>query len=745
MKRANLWRRCTAALVVLCMSISLCVPVLAESGTVPEPEPHVYDVGRGSIRVDGTQVTQNGVIYEDDAPIITGESSSTTLTVLAYSGTTRVTLRNLHITNTNSGGGGAVKIEGGTNCTVELVLEGTNVLKSENGDGAGILHNRDTGAACLLVLDGTGSLEATGVGRGAGIGAATRGYAGGSVTINGGTITVVGGDKAAGIGGADGVSSSPILINDGHVTVVGGLNRAALGSGREYDRGYSNCCIYGGEVTLIRRGGNGRWIDGLETGALAGNVTLKTRTDSGDVEENSVSGQYYGLNIRRRYGTTPVTSNNVGTVLRGYTGSYNAANDTFTFTAGVDAQPFDQETGFQGSGSTSIELNNEVGALTQEKLSFSGMQDVSIHAGTAGDLMIDCTGNVELVNRQGSAVEGNLEICGGKVTITTQSEAAAVGGNCEIAAFGDVEITSGGPVAQGSFALTQANDVRLHSGGRNAMFGSTAKITASGAVELAGSEAGNSIPQGVVYRQAQGADYRVFWQQADGTSGTPQQSAGEEYTSAAEYCFVQIRPASDAGSVRVHGGFASAETAYPGSWVTVTAAAPAAGAVFEGWTVDAAPEDFTLEESMLQNESIRFQMPAGDVELTAHWSGIPDAAGDAAKVGGAIAAVVVGGAVVWGGYEAATRVILHKILPEGAAIPTQRGQLALLVWDTAGRPEPENAPAFADVTDAELAQAAQWCTEQGYLSVKEDGTFRPGGHVTKYRVIEVWSRAFPKQ
>lgn len=83
MKRANLWRRCTAALVVLCMSISLCVPVLAESGTVPEPEPHVYDVGRGSIRVDGTQVTQNGVTCEDDAPIITGEGSGTALEIVA--------------------------------------------------------------------------------------------------------------------------------------------------------------------------------------------------------------------------------------------------------------------------------------------------------------------------------------------------------------------------------------------------------------------------------------------------------------------------------------------------------------------------------------------------------------------------------------------------------------------------------------------------------------------------------------
>lgn len=66
--------------------------------------------------------------------------------------------------------------------------------------------------------------------------------------------------------------------------------------------------------------------------------------------------------------------------------------------------------------------------------------------------------------------------------------------------------------------------------------------------------------------------------------------------------------------------------------------------------------------------------------------------------GGAIAAVAVGGAAVWGGYELVTRVMLHSLLPEGAAIPASRGQLALLVWNTAGRPEPVNAPAFADVT-----------------------------------------------
>ena len=81
--------------------------------------------------------------------------------------------------------------------------------------------------------------------------------------------------------------------------------------------------------------------------------------------------------------------------------------------------------------------------------------------------------------------------------------------------------------------------------------------------------------------------------------------------------------------------------------------------------------------------------------------GDDDFTGGDSGAGGAVAAVVVGGAAVWGGYEIATRVILHNILPEGAEIPANRGQLALLVWNTAGRPEPVNTPAFADVADAD--------------------------------------------
>ena len=123
-------------------------------------------------------------------------------------------------------------------------------------------------------------------------------------------------------------------------------------------------------------------------------------------------------------------------------------------------------------------------------------------------------------------------------------------------------------------------------------------------------------------------------------------------------------------------------------------------------------------------------------------TGTVDSGSDA---GGAVAAVIVGGAAVWGGYEIATRVILHNILPEGAEIPANRGQLALLVWNTAGRPEPVNTPAFADVADADTAKAAQWCVEQGLMEAKSESTFKPEGWMPKFKTIEVWEKAFPKQ
>lgn len=123
----------------------------------------------------------------------------------------------------------------------------------------------------------------------------------------------------------------------------------------------------------------------------------------------------------------------------------------------------------------------------------------------------------------------------------------------------------------------------------------------------------------------------------------------------------------------------------------------------------------------------------------------PDAGYDASSAaGGTIAAVAVGGAAIWGGYEIATRVILNDLLPEGAAIPANRGQLALLIWTEKGKPEPVAQPAFADITDAELAKAAQWCVEQGLLDARE-GKFESDGWMPKFKTIEIWNKAFPKK
>lgn len=115
---------------------------------------------------------------------------------------------------------------------------------------------------------------------------------------------------------------------------------------------------------------------------------------------------------------------------------------------------------------------------------------------------------------------------------------------------------------------------------------------------------------------------------------------------------------------------------------------------------------------------------------------------------GAVLAVAGGAAVVgaagFGIYELATRAILKDLLPEGTAIPATRGELALLLWQNAGRPEPAALPAFADTADTETAKAAQWCTEQGLLTA-EDGAFHPEQKVTKYRVIRIWKQAAAPQ
>ena len=159
--------------------------------------------------------------------------------------------------------------------------------------------------------------------------------------------------------------------------------------------------------------------------------------------------------------------------------------------------------------------------------------------------------------------------------------------------------------------------------------------------------------------------------------------------------------------------------------------------LFEGWF---------LEDGTRLEDSPYYMGPGvdhvgnldRDVTFYGHWrtaesgEGSPDG-GDGFGTLLAVGAVVgVAGVVA---YQVGTELILDQLLPAGVAVPHTRAELAMLLWNTAGRPAPATLPAFADVADPELAQAAQWAIEQGYLKARADGSFKPDKGVAKWRVI----------
>ena len=111
--------------------------------------------------------------------------------------------------------------------------------------------------------------------------------------------------------------------------------------------------------------------------------------------------------------------------------------------------------------------------------------------------------------------------------------------------------------------------------------------------------------------------------------------------------------------------------------------------------------------------------------------------------GAALAVLAVGGTALvglagYGVYNYVSEQQLKAILPEGTAVPENRAQTALLLWNTAGRPEPAAAPAFADVADPDTAKAAQWCVEQNLLQTRRDGAFAPDSSLPVYKTLNVY-------
>ena len=160
---------------------------------------------------------------------------------------------------------------------------------------------------------------------------------------------------------------------------------------------------------------------------------------------------------------------------------------------------------------------------------------------------------------------------------------------------------------------------------------------------------------------------------------------------------------------------------------------------------DAADEPLT--EDAFKQRTLTFKMPAQNLTITAETTPVeqPPEEGSTEysplQTVGILAgttAVFAGGAVI--GYELVTGSILADMLPEGTAIPTTREQLAVLLWNTAGKPEPAAPAVYSDVAEPDTAKAARWAVEAGLLPDMGEGVFTPGKRVTKVQVIRAWSQ-----
>ena len=534
---------------------------------------------------------------------------------------------------------------------------------------------------------------------------------------------------------------------------------------------------------------------------------------------------------------------------------------------------------------TDVILNGGIGRgdLTigqQDYPSVVGADDVTVtsdqYAAIDGWVYINCTGKVDIRSNEDVAVNGNLNIYNSS-EVTLSAGNSVVTGSANITSEGDVTIESTDGRAAKNLTIDKADNVTVIIKDTQAISENT-KITASGTVILKNNAPGGHVGT-VDFTQADGKKYVYYTSEAEDAKLIDPRI--HPLAEAAGSSYLRIEPRETYYSITVANGTAQVgddttgqiTTAFEGETVTVKANAPtdedaAKGVKFHHWKVeegstsfaptagslgsateagtaeisfdmpkgdvkltavysipasvlrstvtveggtakstlgegsdipaeigtevkitatpydaekypgmefveweikypdsfyekfpDGIPENLQLKLDNAKSATTTFKMPVYPVKLIAHWSaspvdkpnpdepideefGVEPAPMD--TTGGTIAAVAVGGAAIWGGYEIATRVILHNLLPEGAAIPANRGQLALLVWNTAGRPEPAGAPAFADVTDPDMAKAAQWCTEQGTMDAKGD-RFEPEGWTPKFKVIEVWNKAFPKQ
>lgn len=392
-----------------------------------------------------------------------------------------------------------------------------------------------------------------------------------------------------------------------------------------------------------------------------------------------------------------------------------------------------------GNGTVAYDPNTHTLTLKQADLTLSGDAEEGIYCCIQSELadMLTITGTATLSDADGIMTAGPLTLDNATLTLTGESgdgveDAIRAGSQCDKdITIRNSTVTIADSNAEGDFFhygircgnLTVANSTLNVKVGGSAIVADELKASGAGTVITAETDASEeqeyyaleldelTLRDGLVLVEGKMNESKKA------KIARPEQ-APTDYTA-----YWVVRPGDKAEpSMQIPGAITSSEEE---------------ARLFEGWF---------LEDGTRLEDSPYYMGPGADhvgnldrdVTFYGHWrtaesgEGNPDGGDGFGTLLAGVAVVGVAGVVA---YQVGTELILDQLLPAGVAVPHTRAELAMLLWNTAGRPAPATLPAFADVADPELAQAAQWAIEQGYLKARADGSFKPDKGVAKWRVI----------
>ena len=391
-------------------------------------------------------------------------------------------------------------------------------------------------------------------------------------------------------------------------------------------------------------------------------------------------------------------------------------------------------------GTVAYDPNTHTLTLKQADLTLSGDAEEGIYCCIQSELadMLTITGTATLSNADGILTEGPLTLDNATLTLTGNinedvgDDAIRAGRSDEDITIENSTVTIAGTNSKGNFfnygircgKLTVANSTLNVKVGGSAIVADELKASGAGTVITAETDA--SEEQEYYALELDELTLRDGLVLVEGKMNESKKAkiAQPEQAPTDFKVYWVVHP----GDEPVNGGMQ-----FPGA---ITGSEEEAR-LFEGWF---------LEDGTRLEDSPYYMGPGAnhvgnldrDVTFYGHWrtaesgEGSPDGGDGFGTLLVGVAVVGVAGVVA---YQVGTELILDQLLPAGVAVPHTRAELAMFLWNTAGRPAPATLPAFADVADPELAQAAQWAIEQGYLKARADGSFKPDKGVAKWRVI----------